>query len=197
ILGALVMRAIFIVAGIALIQKFEWITYVFGAFLVYTGVKMAIRKSEEIHPEKNPALKLFRRLFAVTPQYEGGRFFVHKQGSLLATPLFVVLLVVESSDVIFAVDSIPAVLAISRDPFIVYSSNVFAILGLRALYFAMAGVMELFHFLHYGLAVILALVGFKMLLAKVYPVPTGLALGIIATTLVVCSVASLIYPRRL
>lgn len=196
ILAAVVMRAVFIGAGITLIQKFEWIVYVFGFFLVYTGVKMGLRKDEEVHPERNPALKLFRRFFAVSPQYEGSRFFVERDGHRIATPLFVVLLIVETSDVIFAVDSIPAVLAITTDPFIVFTSNILAILGLRALYFALAGIMELFHYLHYGLSVILVFIGIKMIIAKVYHIPTILALGVIVTTITVCVVASLIWPQR-
>lgn len=196
ILAAIVMRAVFIITGVALIQRFEWIVYVFGAFLVYTGVKMGLRKDEEVHPEKNPVLKLFRRFFAVTEHYEESHFFVSRNGRWVATPLFVVLLVVETSDLIFAVDSIPAVLAITTDPFIVFTSNILAILGLRALYFALAGIMELFHYLHYGLSIILVFVGIKMLLSNVYHVPTALALGLIVTTIVMCVVASLIWPRR-
>ena len=196
ILAAVVMRAIFIGAGITLIQRFEWIVYVFGFFLVYTGIKMGLRKDEEVHPERNPVLKLFRRFFAVAPRYEGSRFFVKKDGRSIATPLFVVLLIVETSDVIFAVDSIPAVLAITTEPFIVFTSNILAILGLRALYFALAGIMELFHYLHYGLSVILVFIGVKMIIASVYHIPTVLALGVIITTITVCAVASLIWPKR-
>lgn len=155
ILGALIMRAIFIVTGVALIQKFRWVIYIFGAFLVLTGIKMAKERGKEIHPEKNPVLKLFRRFVPVTDGYEDGKFFVKKNRHYLATPLFIVLLVVESTDVIFAVDSIPAILAITMDPFIVYTSNVFAILGLRALYFALAGIMPLFHHFHWALSAIL------------------------------------------
>ena len=148
IIAALFMRAFFIAAGLTLIQRFEWIVYVFGAFLVFTGIRMAIRKEGEIHPERNPILKLFRRFFAVSSDYQGARFLVRKDTGWIATPLLIVLLVVETSDLIFAVDSIPAVLAITIGPFIVYTSNVFAILGLRALYFALAGIVELFHYLH-------------------------------------------------
>ncbi len=196
ILAALVLRAVFIAAGITLVQKFEWIIYIFGAFLIYTGFKMALRKDEQIHPEKNPVLRAFRRFFSVTDQYDGSRFFVMKAGRYVATPLFVVLLVVETSDLIFAVDSIPAVLGITYDPFIVYTSNVLAILGLRALYFALAGIMELFHYLHYGLSFILAFVGFKMLISHVYHIPTVLALGVISVTIAVCIVASVLHPRQ-
>lgn len=196
ILAAVVMRAVFIGAGITLIEKFEWIVYVFGFFLVYTGIKMGLRQDEEVHPERNPVLKLFRRFFAVTPRYEGSRFFVKKDGRSIATPLFVVLLIIETSDVIFAVDSIPAVLAITTEPFIVFTSNILAILGLRALYFALAGIMELFHYLHYGLSVILVFIGVKMIIASIYHIPTSLALGVITTTITVCAVASLIWPKR-
>jgi len=195
IVVALLMRALFIGAGLALIAKFEWILYVFGVFLVYTGIKMAVRNEGEIHPERNPVLRLFRRFFPVTNEYHGARFLVRKEGRYAATPLLVVLLVVETSDLIFAVDSIPAVLAITVDPFIVYTSNVFAILGLRALYFALAGIMELFHYLNYGLSAILIFVGVKMIVAHVYEVPTILALAFITLVVVISIVASMMYPR--
>ena len=145
ILGALVLRAIMIAAGTVLIAKFAWIIYVFGAFLILTGIKMIVKREEEIHPERNPVVKWFKKLMPVTSDYRGDKFFVRENGILMATPLFVVLLLVEISDVIFAVDSIPAIFAVTRDPFIVYTSNVFAILGLRSLYFALAGVMDKFH----------------------------------------------------
>jgi len=195
IVAALLMRALFIGAGLALIAKFDWILYVFGAFLVYTGIKMAVRREGEIHPERNPVLRLFRRFYPVTNEYHEASFLVRMDGRYAATPLLVVLLVVETTDVIFAVDSIPAVLAITVDPFIVYTSNVFAILGLRALYFALAGIMELFHYLHYGLSAILIFVGVKMIVAHVYEVPTVLALAFIALTMVISIVASMMYPR--
>jgi tellurite resistance protein TerC len=196
ILGALIMRAIFIAAGITLIQQFHWVIYVFGAFLIFTGIKMALQKDKEIHPEKNPVIKLFRRLMPVTQDYdEKSRFFVRKAGRLHATPLFVALLVVETTDVIFAVDSIPAVLAITHDPFIVYTSNVFAILGLRALYFALAGIMQLFHYLHYGLSAILVFVGVKMLITEIYKIPITIALGVVAGILLVSVIASLVRPH--
>jgi tellurite resistance protein TerC len=194
ILGALIMRAIFILTGVALIEKFHWIIYVFGAFLIFTGIKMVSRQEEEIHPERNPVLRLFRRLMPVTENYEGGRFFVKHGGRLMATPLFIVVLVVETTDVVFAVDSIPAILAITLDPFIVYTSNVFAILGLRALYFALAGVMQLFHYLSYGLAAVLVFVGMKMLLADIYKIPIGIALGVVAGVLALSVIASIIWP---
>ncbi len=196
ILGALVMRAIFIFAGIALLQQLHWIIYVFGALLILTGIKMAMEKDKEIHPDKNPVLKLFRRLVPVTEDYHADHFFVKQAGHYAATPLFIVLLVVETTDVIFAVDSIPAILGITVDPFIVYTSNVFAILGLRALYFALAGVMQLFHYLHYGLSAILVFVGAKMLLADVYKLPVGVALGVIAGILLIAVLASLMRPRQ-
>jgi tellurite resistance protein TerC len=196
ILGALVMRLAFIVAGVALINKFHWIIYVFGAILVVSGVKMALEKDKEVHPERNVVLKLFRRFFPVTQENEGVRFFVRRSGRLFATPLFIVLLVVETTDLIFAVDSIPAVLAITRDPFIVYTSNVFAILGLRALYFALAGVMDLFHYLHYGLSAILVFVGLKMVVSHYVKVPVGLALGVVAGILIASVIASIIWAKK-
>ncbi|MDP2728744.1 MAG: TerC family protein, partial [Dehalococcoidia bacterium] len=149
ILGALAMRALFIAAGVTLIEAFHWMVYLFGAFLIATSIKMALQREREIHPERNPVLRLFRRFVPVTASYEGDKFLVKRGGRYLATPLLVVLLVVESTDVLFAVDSIPAVLAVTSDPFIVYTSNVFAILGLRALYFAVAGLIGLFHYLTY------------------------------------------------
>src|SRR5215470_7332486 len=196
ILGALVMRAIFIFAGIALLQRLHWIIYIFGALLILTGIKMAMEKDKEIHPDKNPLLKLFRRLVPVTDSYHADHFFVKQGGQYAATPLFIVLLVVETTDVIFAVDSIPAILGITMDPFIVYTSNVFAILGLRALYFALAGVMRLFHYLHYGLSAILVFVGAKMLLADIYKLSVGVALGVIAGILLIAVIASVLRPRR-
>jgi tellurite resistance protein TerC len=195
ILGALVMRAIFILAGVGLIRQFHWIIYIFGALLVYSGIKLFRQENAEIHPEKNPLLRLFRRWIPVTKDYEGAKFFVRRPG-LYATPLFVVLLVVETTDVLFAVDSIPAILAITLDAFIVYTSNVFAILGLRSMYFALAGMMELFHYLHYGLSLVLIFVGGKMLVSHYYQVPTELALGIVAGILIISVVASMLHPRK-
>ena len=196
ILGALTMRAIFIAAGVTLVQKFDWVIYVFGLILILSGVKMALEKGKEVHPERNPVLKLFRRFMPVTKEYVGGKFFVKQAGRTHATPLFVVLLTVETTDLIFAVDSIPAVLAITQDPFIVYTSNVFAILGLRALYFALAGVMDLFHHLHYGLSAILVFVGIKMLLSAVYHIPVTIALAVVAGILVISVLSSLVWPRK-
>ncbi len=194
IIGALILRGLFIVMGVALLQSFHWIGYVFGAFLVFTGLKMAFRSDEEVNPERNFALRIFRMFARVTKEYDRDRFFVKKERLLWATPLFVVLLVVESSDLVFAVDSIPAVLAITRDPFIVYTSNIFAILGLRSMYFALAGLMPLFHHLSYGLAFVLAFVGVKMLVADIYPVPIWAALSVIAVALAVSIASSLIWP---
>ncbi|HEU0178321.1 MAG TPA: TerC family protein [Blastocatellia bacterium] len=196
VLGALVMRALLIFLGISLIQRFHWVIYLFGAFLIVTGVKMALEKDKEIHPERNPALRLFRRFVPVTDDYRGGKFFVKQGGRYFATPMLIVLLIVETTDIIFAVDSIPAILAITLDPFIIYTSNVFAILGLRALYFALAGVMKLFHHLRYGLSAILAFVGAKMLLANFYKIPVGVALGVVAGILVISVIASLAFPRK-
>ncbi|MDI6784286.1 MAG: TerC/Alx family metal homeostasis membrane protein, partial [bacterium] len=191
-----IMRAIFIATGVVLIQKFHWILYLFGAFLVLTGIKMALQKDKQIHPERNPVLKLFRRFMPVAADYHGSRFFIIREGKWLATPMLVVLLVVETTDVIFAMDSIPAIFAITLDPFIVYTSNVFAILGLRALYFAIAGIMRLFHHLHYGLSIILVFVGIKMLIADFCKIHIGIALGVIASILIVSVVASIIWPNR-
>ena len=196
ILGALVMRAIFIAAGVTLIQKFHWLIYIFGGFLILTGIKMALEKEKEIHPERNPVLRLFRRFMPITSDYEGDKFLVKREGRYFATPLFITLLIVETTDLIFAVDSIPAILAITLDPFIVYTSNVFAILGLRSLYFALAGIMQLFHYLHYGLSAILVFVGVKMLLADIYKIPLGIALGVVAGFLLISVIVSIIRPRE-
>ena len=196
IIGALVMRAVFIGAGIALLDKFHWIIYIFGAVLVVSGLKMAFEKDKEVHPEKNPVLRLFRHFMPVTAEYEGGSFFVMKDKVRMATPLFIVLLMLETTDLVFAVDSVPAVLAITTDPFIVYTSNVFAILGLRSMFFALAGVMKLFHYLHYGLAAVLVFVGGKMLLAGFYKIPTLTSLLVIIGLLALAVVASLLHVRR-
>ncbi len=196
ILGALIMRAIFIFAGVTLIAKFHWVIYIFGAFLIYSGIKMALAKDKEVHPERNPVLKLFKKIMPVTDDYVGNRFFVVQAGRRFATPLFIVLIVIETTDVMFALDSIPAILAITVDPFIVYSSNVFAILGLRALYFALAGIMGLFQYLHYGLSAILVFVGIKMIVAEFYKLPTAIALGVIAAILAISIIASMIRTRR-
>ena len=195
ILGALIMRGVFILAGVGLIQRFHWIVYVFGAFLVYSGVKLFLQDKAEIHPEKNPVLGLLRRWIPVTKDYEGNKFFIRRPG-LYATPLFVVLLIVETTDLIFAVDSIPAILAITLDAFIVYTSNVFAILGLRSMYFALAGMMEMFRYLHYGLSIVLIFVGSKMLISRYYEIPTELALATVAGILLLSVAASLLKPKH-
>ncbi len=196
ILGALVMRLLFIATGVALIARFHWIIYIFGVVLIVTSIRMAVQKGKEIHPERNPVLRLFRRLMPVTDDYVEGRFLVKRSGALYATPLLVVLLVVETTDVVFAVDSIPAIFAITLDPFIIYTSNVFAILGLRALYFALAGVIRKFRYLHYGLAAILFFVGVKMLLSDFYRIPIVVALGVIAAMLLISVIASVVRVRR-
>lgn len=195
VLGAIIMRAIFIFLGVALITKFHWIIYIFGAFLIITGIKMAFSKNKEIHPEKNPVIKLLKRFIPLSHDYEDGRFFVKRNGVMLATPLALVLIVIETTDVIFAVDSIPAILAITTDPFIVYSSNLFAIMGLRAMFFALAGVIKRFHYIHYGLAAILSFVGVKMLISEFYKFPSMAALAVIAAILAASMIASLIWAR--
>lgn len=198
ILGALIMRAIMIALGAALITKFTWIIYVFGAFLIVTGIKMIVKREEEIHPERNPVVRWFKRFMPVTADYREDKFFVRENGLRMATPLFVVLLLVEISDLIFAVDSIPAIFAVTTDPFIVYTSNVFAILGLRSLYFALAGVMDKFHYLKIGLGVVLSFVGVKMLLAHTaYKLDTLVSLGVVVLILATSIVVSLLRPRKL
>ena len=192
IVGAALMRFVFILAGVSLLERFHWLIYVFGAFLVLTGIKMALPKKEEFEPEKNIAVRLFRKLYPVTSHYDQGRFFTLDNGRRAATPLFLVLLIIETTDVAFALDSIPAVLAITSNAFIVFTSNIFAILGLRSLYFALHGVMGLFRYLAFGLAVILVFIGSKMLLTSIdVHIPIGLSLGIIATVLAVSVIASL------
>ncbi|PWB74512.1 MAG: hypothetical protein C3F15_07810 [Holophagae bacterium] len=198
VLGALVMRAAMIALGAALIAKFSWIIYLFGAFLILTGIKMVLKREEEIHPERNPVVRLFKRLMPVTSDYRGDKFFVVENGLRHATPLFVVLLLVEFSDLIFAVDSIPAIFAVTTDPFIVYTSNVFAILGLRSLYFALAGVMDKFHYLKIGLGVVLSFVGVKMLLAhSPYKMDTIVSLAVVVGIIAASIVASLLRPRKM
>ena len=196
IVGALIIRAIFIATGITLIHKFYWLMYILGAFLIITGIKMALQKDKEIHPERNPVLKLLKRFVPVTDHYEDGRFFIKKGAQHFATPLLVVLIAVETTDIIFALDSVPAILAITTDPFIVYTSNVFAILGLRSIYFALAGMMRLFHYLNYGLSGILAFVGMKMLISEIYKIPIGIALGVVAGILAISVLASIAFPRK-
>ncbi len=196
ILGALIMRAIFIFAGVALINRFHWIIYVFGAFLIYTGFKMLVHKEESLHPENNPLVRLFKKIMPVTNELHGDRFFVRINHKTFATPLFVVLIIIEFTDLIFATDSIPAILAISHDPFIIFSSNVFAILGLRALYFALAGLTKYFAYLKYGLAVILVFVGVKMSIAGFFHFPIVASLLVILAILVIAVAVSLLYPPK-
>ncbi len=196
IIGALVSRAVFIFCGLSLLHYFSWMIYVFGAILIWTGLKLAFEKDKKVEPEKNIFVKAFRRFFPLDKEYHGGKFFVRLNGVLYATPLIVILLVVESTDIVFAVDSIPAILAISRDAFIIYTSNVFAILGLRALYFALAQLMKLFHHLHYGLSLILVLIGVKMIVAHFIHIPTVATLGTILLILVASVVASIIWPSK-
>ena len=197
ILGALIMRAVMIALGATLIAKFSWIIYVFGAVLILTGIKMIVKREEEIHPERNPIVRWFKKLMPVTSDYRGDKFFVRENGILMATPLFVVLLLLEFSDLIFAVDSIPAIFAVTQDTFIVYTSNVFAILGLRSLYFALAGVMDKFHYLKIGLGVVLTFVGVKMLLVHTaWKIDTLIALGVIVLILTASVVLSLLHPKK-
>lgn len=194
ILGALIMRAIMIFAGVALLHSFHWIIYVFGAILIFSGIKMWKSAEVKLEPEHNPILRLIRRIVPVANDHHGQQFFVRHNGALAATPLFVVLVLVEWTDVIFAVDSIPAVLGVTHDPFIVFTSNIMAILGLRSLYFALSGIMEKFHMLHYGLSAILVFVGTKMLVADFYKLPTAAALGGIVLILAISIAASLMFP---
>ncbi|MFZ5802241.1 MAG: TerC family protein [Candidatus Omnitrophota bacterium] len=197
ILGALVFRAIFIAAGVALIHHFQFMFYVFGAILIWSGVRFAVEKEKEVHPEKNPVVAAFRRFFPVTMENPEGRFLVKKDGKTYLTVLFLVLMTVETTDLVFALDSIPAVLAVSLDPFIVYTSNIFAILGLRALFFALAALMKIFRHLHYGLAVILVYIGVKMIVMEFVHIPIGASLAVIALSIaisILTSVASLKRP---
>jgi len=197
ILGALVIRAVFIFAGVTLIERFEWIIYVFGLFLIFTAAKMAVSKDREVHPEKNPVLKALCRIMPVDSSFDGGHFFLMKNGIRHATPLFAVVLALETTDILFAVDSIPAVLAITTDPFIVYTSNVFAILGLRSLFFALSGLMRIFHYLHWGLVVILSFVGIKMLLSNLVKISVFVSLGVIVGVLALSILASVLWPKAL
>ncbi|MEX2116665.1 MAG: TerC family protein [Bacteroidota bacterium] len=197
IIGALVMRGTLIFVGVTLINQFHWVLYIFGAFLVFTGVKMAIQdEAIEVHPEKNLIVRMFKGILPVTPGYHEGKFFVKVDGKLYATLLFVVIIVVETTDLVFALDSIPAIFAITRDPFIVYTSNVFAILGLRALYFALAGLLDLFHYLKFGLSVVLAFIGVKMLIEGFYEMPILIALGVVAGVLLISILLSILRPRK-
>jgi tellurite resistance protein TerC len=203
ILGALIMRGAMIGAGALLIARFHWIIYVFGAFLVITGIRMALAGDTHIEPESNPVIRLVRRIFPVTSRFHGERFFIReaiRPGGpvrLVATPLFVVLMLVETTDVVFAVDSIPAIFGVTRDPFLVYTSNVFAILGLRSLYFVLAGVIGKFHLLKYGLSVVLAFVGVKMLLSELRPIPIGISLAVVGGVLLSSVLLSLAFPAKI
>lgn len=196
VLGALVMRIILIIAGVALIENFHWVIYVFGLFLVYTGIKMITHKDKKFDPEKNPVVKAARKRFNISGEFHGSRFFFRQNGALWATPLFLVLLLIEVSDLIFAVDSIPAVLAVSTDTFIVYTSNVFAILGLRSLYFALAGMVDKFKYLSYGLAAVLVFVGIKMMISGVFKFPTLYSLLIIISILIISVLLSILKPEK-
>lgn len=196
ILGALVMRAIFIFSGVALINKFHWIIYVFGVILIYTGFKMLFHKDEKIEPDKNPLVRLFKKFFPVTEEPHGGNFFIKLNERRFATSLFVVLLIVEFTDLIFAVDSIPAILAITNDTFIIFTSNVFAILGLRALYFALAGITKYFHYLKYGLSAILVFVGVKMTIVDFYKIPITYSLLVIIGILLTSVLISVAFPKN-
>jgi tellurite resistance protein TerC len=198
IIGAIVLRLAFIEAGATLLENFGWVFYVFGAFLIIAALRMAFQKEKELHPEKNPILKLLRKFVGVSDCYEGDRFFIKRLGKYVATPLFIVVIVIETTDVVFALDSIPAAFSITTDKFIVYTSNIFAILGLRSLYFALAGIMPLFHYLKYGLVVVLMFVGIKMIVEHHYhyEMPTAIALGVVVGVLIIAVIASIIRNRR-
>jgi tellurite resistance protein TerC len=199
VLGALLMRGFFILTGVGLIQRFHWVLYLLGALLIYSGIRLGFAGEHQIDPATNPAVKLLRRWMPVSDEYQGSRFFVRGwkgNPGLYATPLLIVLAVIETTDVLFAVDSVPAVLAVTLNAFIVYTSNVFAILGLRSMYFAVSGLMKAFRFLHYGLALVLVLVGLKMVTADYLPVPTLVTLGVVAFVLAISVVASVTYPSK-
>jgi tellurite resistance protein TerC len=196
IMGAIVMRGVMIVAGVALIRRFEWIIYVFGVFLIFTAIKLLVGRQGQVEPDKNPLVRLARRLYPVSPGFEKEKFFTRLNGRRAVTPLFLVVLVVESSDLLFAVDSIPAIFAVTRDPFIVFTSNIFAILGLRSLFFTVAGLMSKFRYLNVSLAFVLAYVGVKMLLSHYYPIPTPISLAVIGVILSTGILASVLVARR-
>jgi tellurite resistance protein TerC len=196
ILGALIMRGILIAVGAALLKEFHWIIYIFGAFLIFTGIRMSWHHDENIQPDKNPVVRFFRKFMPVTENFEEDKFFIRRAGKLFATPLFLILLIVESTDLIFAVDSIPAIFAVTQDPFIVYTSNVFAILGLRALYFLLANVMNKFQYLKFGLSAVLIFVGIKMVIVDFYKIPVGVSLGVVASILTISILASLWKARN-
>lgn len=192
ILGALLLRALFVVLGAALLSRFHWLGYLFGGFLVFTGLKLLVQREAAAEPQKNPLFRLFRRLVPSVDEYHEGRFTIVEAGKRYATPLLLVLVAIEGTDIVFALDSIPAIFAVTRDPFIVFTSNIFAVLGLRALYFALSGMMDKFHYLKFGLALVLMFVGGKMLLASVYEIPIWLSLAVIAALLGGSVVASLL-----
>lgn len=196
ILGALLMRAIFIFAGVALITKFHWIIYIFGAFLIFTGIKMLLQDEQPLEPDKNPLVRLFKKFMSVTDELHNENFFVRIANKNYATPLFIVLLLIEFTDLIFAVDSIPAILAITNDTFIVFTSNVFAILGLRSLYFALAGITQYFRFLKYGLSIILVFVGVKMCIVDFYKIPILISLFTIIGIIVISMLASILIKKK-
>ncbi len=199
VVGALVMRGLFIGAGVGLITRFHWVLYIFGGLLVYSGIQLCLSGGHRVDPATNPLVKLLRRFIPVTSEYRNGKFFVREaqeKSRLYATPLLVVLLVIETSDIFFAVDSIPAILAVTLNAFIVYTSNVFAILGLRSMYFAVSGLMKLFRFLNYGLAVVLILVGVKMLAVNYYKVPITITLGVVASVILISIAASMAFPAK-
>lgn len=196
IVGAAVMRFVFIFAGVGLLAEFHWLIYVFGALLVVTGIRLALPQKEDFDPERNVAVRVLRKVYPVSTQFHGRNFFIREQGVLTATPLFVVLLVIETTDVAFAIDSIPAVLAITDVPFIIFTSNIFAILGLRSLYFALSGVMNLFRFLNFGLAFILVFIGVKMLVSGYWHIPIELSLVVIGATLALTIAGSILIPEK-
>ena len=196
ILGALIMRASFIVAGAALITAFHWIIYIFGAFLIFTGIKILRQGDAEVEPQRNPVVKLFQRFVPMTSGYDSGKFFQRHQGKLMATPLALVLVTVEATDLVFATDSIPAIFGVTRDPFIVYTSNICAILGLRSMYFLLSAVVNRFVYLGTGLGIVLAFIGFKMLLSGIFAIPIGLSLAIVAAILIGSIILSLLFPPK-
>ena len=196
VLGAIVFRAIFIFAGLELIKHFHWVVYVFGIILIISAIKLLTTEEKEFHPEKTVVYKIASRLIPLKPNNGDGRFFIREKGKIYATPMFLALLFIEASDIMFAIDSVPAIIAISRDPFVVYTSNIFAILGLRSLYFAAAGILPLFHYLHYGLSFILGFIGVKMLISEFYKIPVEVSLLLIGSAVFVSVVASLIVKKE-
>jgi len=196
VLGAIVFRAIFIFAGIELLKLFHWIIYIFGAILITSAIKLLITEEKEFHPEDTLVYRIAKRLIPLSPKYKDSRFFIREKGKIYSTPLFLALLMVESSDIMFAIDSVPAILAISKDPFVVYTSNIFAILGLRSLYFAASAILPLFRFLHYGLSFILAFVGVKMIISDFYKIPVFISLILIFSTIFVSIIASVLIKKK-